>query len=1488
MGLTLQKLEQPRLSGRPFFWFMLLFFALCFSIQRVNALNIGAVSITNKSGTRFILDSNDPCGGPRAAYVAYSICNTSLGILTNLSATLSGLEPGFALQSGQPVTQTIGTLTPGACTTLFWYLSYPCVVNSTMTVKITVSDSNPGTVQSQVEMKTRSSISATAGGLLGTFTTGPGLILGSTTYYDQIYELGNVPNNGFALFQPAGNLNFDASCLQLIGTTIISTDVPLFIPLNTLNTLNFIFPSSLGGGTYHVTVRYTFKVKCNSISTEIKPYGASSNGNNVKHTSNYGTVVVNAPNSFPPPDPCLVGTPEDFAKQLIGTDIGLEGGGDDWGASWGDYNNDNYPDLFVTTHDPNQPNALYRNNGNGSFTKVSTAPFSTDLASSVSSSWGDYDNDGDLDLYVGNNIGFENYLYRNEGGENFTKVLGDPIVSSTGYSHGVSWGDYDNDGFLDMFVAVYWETAFNLLYHNNGDGTFSEVTNNAITNEASRSVSGVWGDYDNDGLLDLFVANTGGQNNSLYHNAGGGNFQRVTTGTIVNDGGSSVGASWADYNNDGYFDLFVTNAGNEPCYLYQNNGNGTFTKITTGNIVTDRGNAHGSAWADWDNDGDLDLFVARDGDNNSLYRNDGNDSFTSIQNEITTAGGFSFGAAWADYDHDGDLDLFVANREGTGNFFYKNLKGTCKNWTSIKLIGTNSNKSAIGAKILVTATINGQSVTQIRMISGQTGGGTGGQNSLVASIGLGNASVIASIQVIWPSGYRQTLSNQAVNQFLVITEDDAAEVSGQVYYEENIDCNSGSGLPQAAQSANYRSVQAGNWNSASTWAGGVVPSYSNIFNKTISIEHDVTITNGNIYINGNSQLFVTNAKLTLQNGNLTIADASVKLLGGELNMENGNFDIVGSSGKFEAQLSKIYVTGGHYSIGSKKWKNAVFQLSGSYNNAGIDTLQSVKMEIGGNFQNYIFGKMVVEDTKVHVTNGGFQNLSPAEVNGTGLVIWLDNGNIQNTFNLTGTNWSANISQYCTPAWANPVGVSPYLPAAKDCATIASQFVVDPSQAPVGSSTNRIGVPNARVEFQPGNTVVYADENGYYSAFLPTGSYTLQESPGSNFNPQCPNNSGQQSVTVAAAGLKYANVDFGNSIVSNLPDLTTEIFAAAHRIGQHNLMIVNYKNIGTAAARNVELKVTIPSEISVLLSSLPYSSDKSTTSVLTFGLADLAPQQQGTVFISYTVDPLTPIGTEISLQADIGNGNAELSQTNNSSVDKSQTVAAFDPNDISVSPARYVKRDEWLYYKIRFQNVGNIPAAQIRVEDELTASLDISTLELGSASHTYRLQVDKNHKLTWIFPNINLPDSLSNEAESHGYVSFRIKPATSLVIGDHLLNQASIFFDNLEPVVTNTVENVLTSEIVKETKAVARPLQLFPNPSSGKVMVQSFDLSLDPASFFVEMKVFNQFGRQVYEAPVVEGQRQELYLYHLGTGSYIVKAVDSKGRGYFGKMMLMKN
>lgn len=309
-----------------------------------------------------------------------------------------------------------------------------------------------------------------------------------------------------------------------------------------------------------------------------------------------------------------------------------------------------------------------------SFTKITSSPLVSEVSSFLGASWGDYDKDGNIDLFVANYLG-TNSLFHNTGDGNFTKVTTGTIAVPQQYSYSGSWGDYDNDGDLDLYVTI--DGRGNLLYRNDNNGTFTRILDGAIVTDAAYSVSASWGDFNNDGYLDLFVANDVGQKNALYKNNGDGSFIKITNGSIVNDTDASVVGLWADYDNDGDLDLYVVNGwfSLQKNRLYRNEGSGKFTKITEGAIVNDAEGSTGGTWGDYDNDEDLDLYVSNSWQDakNSLYRNNGDGTFTKVtEGAIVNDPGPSVGSSWIDYDNDGDLDLFVINSHGWKNNLYQN------------------------------------------------------------------------------------------------------------------------------------------------------------------------------------------------------------------------------------------------------------------------------------------------------------------------------------------------------------------------------------------------------------------------------------------------------------------------------------------------------------------------------------------------------------------------------------------------------------------------------------------------------------------------------------------------------------------------------------------------------------------------------------------------------------------------------------------------
>jgi hypothetical protein len=452
-------------------------------------------------------------------------------------------------------------------------------------------------------------------------------------------------------------------------------------------------------------------------------------------------------------------------------------------CAWGDYNNDGWPDLFVNNRD--QRNFLYRNNGDGTFERITTGHMVTNVTTHLSGVWGDYNNDGYLDMFAANGGSVDgaqrNFLYYNNGDGTFsqppTTAVG-TIVTDVGGFLGAAWGDYDDDGFLDVFVANYF--ASNWLYHNIGGTTFERTGG-----IGSGSAEGAWADYDNDGDLDLLILKYSGGNNLLYRNDGHGLFTRVTTGPIPNEGASSAGGSWGDYDNDGFFDLFVSNFPAGRDLFYRNHGDGTFDKINQSPLVSDTPDTYGAAWADYDNDGFLDLFVCNGffgdgGLDNYLFHNKGDGTFEKhLTGSLANDQGHSIGCAWADYDNDGFLDLFVANAttyEGgvpENNFLYRN-NGNANKWLKVHCVGTVSNRGGIGAKVRVKANYAGQDRWQLRQIA-SSDGRIGG--SLEAHFGLGDATTIQTLRIEWPSGIVQELHDVPVNESRTIVEPAGLQVS---------------------------------------------------------------------------------------------------------------------------------------------------------------------------------------------------------------------------------------------------------------------------------------------------------------------------------------------------------------------------------------------------------------------------------------------------------------------------------------------------------------------------------------------------------------------------------------------------------------------------------------------------------------------------------------------------------------------------------------
>jgi len=486
--------------------------------------------------------------------------------------------------------------------------------------------------------------------------------------------------------------------------------------------------------------------------------------------------------------------------------VGLDSRGPNMlgGGVFDDFTGDGRPDILVLSGDWDLGGSLFVNRGDGRFEDRGASAGLAGQRMSVNLSAADFDNDGDLDVLAlrgGWETPFRLSLLRNRGDGVFDDVtvsagLGEPIASQS-----AAWGDYDNDGLLDVYVAGEYDvsqvTPQNLcrLYHNRGDGTFENVAEKAGVLNAGFAKGVAWGDYDNDGDLDLYVSNMKGPNR-LYRNKGDGTFTDVAPDLGVTEPTNSFSCWFWDYDNDGRLDLFVAGfsatlgdivadmlgrpAKGERPRLYRNLGPAGFKDVTAQSGLNRVTLTMGSNFADIDNDGFLDVFLATGQPAYSvlipdlMFRNVDGRRFE----DVTTSSGTGHlqkghGVSFADWDDDGDVDLFVqvggqTPADKAHNLLFQN-PGNDHHWIKLKLVGTQTNRAAIGARIRVDIEAEDGPARSIYRTVGNNS--SFGGNSLVQSIGLQGATRVAELTVTWPvSRTTQTFRDLAADQSIEITE----------------------------------------------------------------------------------------------------------------------------------------------------------------------------------------------------------------------------------------------------------------------------------------------------------------------------------------------------------------------------------------------------------------------------------------------------------------------------------------------------------------------------------------------------------------------------------------------------------------------------------------------------------------------------------------------------------------------------------------------
>jgi len=897
-------------------------------------------------------------------------------------------------------------------------------------------------------------------------------------------------------------------------------------------------------------------------------------------------------------------------------------------------------------------------------------------------------------------------------------------------------------------------------------------------------------------------------------------YSQYAIGNIITDLTDSWNASWVDTDSDGDQDLFVCSKDlNGNNRLYSNNGNGTFTSITNGVLVNTATQAMSSAWADVDNDGDMDVLMVN---NNyhplQLYRNNGNNNFTKVNNAgFPKHPGYYHGASWADVNNDGLLDVVVTNYLPTR--FHE----------------------------LYLNLGNGQFELQTNSIINQ-------QSSYSVAPTWVDYDNDGQMDLFLPNnlGGNNALFRNTGGQFVKVNN------------ELTVD---------------------GGFSVAAVWADPDNDGDMDVFVANSSGQKDF------FYFNNGDGSFTRDSTLAFTNKGSNTHGCSWLDVDNDMDLDLYLTDDQGAK--------QLYIQTDNFTFYNKVDEKAVINYGNSYGQAVADYNKDGHLDIfvstHSDQENFLWTNNGNDNHFINITFKGTASNS----NAIGTKVRLKAGNVWQTSVVSNQNGfgSQNSIEQHFGLGANttvdslivywPSGYVQY-----ETAMNADQFIViteDPSVLVSGKIYGDInenctmdatenGIGNQELFLQPLNKAIFSDANGNYEFRAPAGNYTLSFANTTYWNSKC----GAINVQVTNSSAPIINQNVGLSALTYAPDLVIEYGNTLWRRGFANNSFLKVENKGTAAAYNTSVQLDFPTELDLQSSSV--ASQAILTNSFTWAIDTLKAGETYLIALKDSVNLTAFIGQNLTVNATVATANGETNTTNNTSNYSAEVVGSIDPNDILAWPydgaVTSVFRLDTITYKIRFQNVGTYEAATVYVKSKLPQGVSTKSFKMLSHSHNCSYSINDG-VIDWVFRNINLPDSSSNESESHGYVLYSLIVDRAALSNQEIVGQANITFDYESPLVTNRVFHRVINSSEK-----AGELKIWPNPAkTGSTITMAARKDIDGYYPILQSIVVSGADGRMLLQKAVNGTKVSLRLDGFNPGSYMIVTKDLEGTNQIGVLIV---